>query len=244
MTDHAPVSALERMGIPGSLSAPARMTAADGALAPVAPEPVQVPPRPRVAPLSAGRYALQCTIDQPTHDLLRRAQALLGHAVPSGDVGQVLGRALELLVTRLEKRRFGATDRPRPCPRRRDDADPRDIPAEIRRMVWKRDGGRCTFTSDAGRRCESRTALEFDHIEPVARGGESTPGNLRLRCRAHNQHEAERTFGRDFMRHERERAQQARETVRQEREQARTREHSSAPAPTASTERFDSRSRP
>jgi hypothetical protein len=36
--------------------------------------------------------------------------------------------------------------------------------------------------------------LEFDHIEPVARGGHATTANLRLRCRAHNQYEADRIF--------------------------------------------------
>ncbi len=49
-----------------------------------------------------------------------------------------------------------------------------------------------------------RDGLEFDHIVPVARGGESTEDNLRLRCRAHNQLEAERTFGAGFMRRKRE----------------------------------------
>jgi hypothetical protein len=41
--------------------------------------------------------------------------------------------------------------------------------------------------------------LEFDHIEAVARGGEATAENVRLRCRAHNQHAAECTFGSGFM---------------------------------------------
>ena len=41
--------------------------------------------------------------------------------------------------------------------------------------------------------------LEFDHIEAFARGGEATTANIRLRCRAHNQYEAERTFGAGFM---------------------------------------------
>jgi hypothetical protein len=49
--------------------------------------------------------------------------------------------------------------------------------------------------------------LEYDHVEPVARGGEATTGNIRPRCRAHNQFGAERTFGTAFMRHKREEAQ-------------------------------------
>jgi hypothetical protein len=37
----------------------------------------------------------------------------------------------------------------------------------------------------------------------------ATVENLRLRCRAHNQYEAERTFGTEFMRHKRESARPA-----------------------------------
>ena len=77
----------------------------------------------------------------------------------------------------------------------------------MKRAVWERDGGQCTFVSESGHRCESRTRLEFDHVEPVATGGHATVKGLRLRCRAHNQFEAERAFGRDFMNTKRERAQ-------------------------------------
>ena len=59
----------------------------------------------KVAPLSAERFALQVTIDQGTHDKLRYAQALLGHAVPAGDVAAVLDRALDRLIEALERRK-------------------------------------------------------------------------------------------------------------------------------------------
>ena len=61
--------------------------------------------------------------------------------------------------------------------------------------------------SDRGKRCEARTRLEFDHIEPVARGGRATVGGLRLRCRAHNQYAAECTLGTEFMSGKRQEAQ-------------------------------------
>jgi hypothetical protein len=66
--------------------------------------------------------------------------------------------------------------------------------------------------SEAGHRCPTRRRLEFDHVQEVARGGSATASNLRLRCRAHNQYGAERTFGSEFMRQKREaaRAVQAR----------------------------------
>jgi len=127
---------------------------------------------------------------------LRYAQALLSHALPSGDVDQVLDRALDALIYQLEKRKIGITASPR---RARPSTRKRHIPAAVRRTVWNRDGGQCTFVSADGKRCDQRRFLEFDHIEPVARGGEATFQNIRLRCRRHNQYEAERAFGVVFM---------------------------------------------
>jgi hypothetical protein len=75
----------------------------------------------------------------------------------------------------------------------------RTIPVAVRRAVWERDGGACTFTSDDGRRCGSAWMLELDHIQPVALGGASTIDNLRVRCRGHNVLYAEGWFGREHM---------------------------------------------
>jgi 5-methylcytosine-specific restriction endonuclease McrA len=175
----------------------------------LAPERVAI--RARVTPLSSRSYALQATIDPETQDYLRRAQELLGAQVPAGDIAQVLKLALKELVTRLEKQKFAATDRPR-VPRVPTATNPRSIPAHIRRAVWKRDQGQCTFESESGHRCPARTGLQFDHVHEVARGGETLASNLRLLCRAHNQYTAERTFGAEFMRHKRIAAAEARET--------------------------------
>lgn len=71
----------------------------------------------------------------------------------------------------------------------------RRIPAEVRRRVWERDGGRCAFVDDSGRRCAERRHLELDHVVPFARGGANGEENVRLLCRAHNQHLARRVFG-------------------------------------------------
>jgi hypothetical protein len=83
--------------------------------------PAEAPPapRPKLSPLAPERFALQVTIGKATHDKLRYAQELLGHTIPSGDVAQVLDRALDALIARLEKRKFAATSRPRPGPARR-----------------------------------------------------------------------------------------------------------------------------
>ena len=69
----------------------------------------------------------------------------------------------------------------------------RSIPAAVKREVWRRDQGCCTFVDrDSGRRCGSRFFLEMDHIVPVAVGGGAEPGNLVLRCAAHHRYRHER----------------------------------------------------
>ncbi len=189
------------------------MLVAENALSPAPGQVTTTPaaPRPRVAPLAPGRFELRVTLDQEAHSMLRAAQELLGHAIPSGDIGQVLKRALSKLVEAEEKRVFALTARTRP---RRGRPNGRYVPAEVRREVVIRDGRRCTFRSDSGTRCPARARLEFDHVVPVAKGGESTAANLRLRCRAHNQFEAERQFGAGFMADKREESTNRRSRVR------------------------------
>jgi hypothetical protein len=153
----------------------------------------QPPPAPE-------HYRMQVVIPKGTHDKLRHAQALLSHAVPSGDVVKVLDRALDLLITHLERRKIGAREgRTTETPRRTRAMAKHYVPAHVRRAVWDRDHGQCTFVSAGGNRCSARTLLEYDHAQPVARGGTSTVANVRLRCRAHNQCEARRAFGSGFM---------------------------------------------
>ncbi len=148
--------------------------------------------RARLVPLSPGRYAVQATVDQETYDLLREAKALLGHSVPSGDVAEVLKRALGLLVQKLKAQKFGRTAHPRP---QQVEPKGRNIPAAVQRIVSERDHEQCTFVSAGGRRCEARTRLEYDHVRPIACGGKTTVANLRLLCRQHNQHMARVAYG-------------------------------------------------
>ena len=65
----------------------------------------------------------------------------------------------------------------------------RAIPAAVRRQVWERDRGCCSYVDRAsGRRCGSRHLLEIDHVVPYALGGSAEPDNLRLLCAAHHRH--------------------------------------------------------
>ena len=187
-------------------------------------------PRARVTPRAAGRYAWQLTADQPLQDMLEEARELIG---PAGarELQDVLKRALTLLVESLRKSRCAATEHPAA---QRAAAAGRYIPRAVVRAAWARDGGQCTFTAPDGRRCCERSGLELDHVIPFARGGKSTPDNLRLLCRAHNLHEAERAYGADHVQAQREasraRAQQANALDAERRTRAEARDTRARPA--------------
>jgi hypothetical protein len=152
------------------------------------------PPAADIAPLSPDRFRLQVTMAGDAVEKLELAQDLLSHAMPSGDVAAVLERALDLLLEDLLRRKFAATDDPRDG--RAPAAGSRYIPAGVKRAVYLRDRGRCAFVGRTGHRCNDRRFLEIHHRVPFAFGGPPTVENTSLRCRSHNQHEAEIDFGR------------------------------------------------
>ena len=167
--------------------------------------PALAPPAPAHRPIientSPERYRVQFTIGKDSHDRLRRLQALLRREIPNGDAGTIVERALALLLEKVEGAKVGATKSPRPSPPIRPGTDrtssspSRDVARHDKRTVWNRDGAQCGFVAPDGRRCTERAFLEFHHVHPYALGGPTTAGNLSLRCRRHNQYEAELVFG-------------------------------------------------
>jgi hypothetical protein len=177
-----------------------------------------------VQPLSPGRYKVQFTASAELRHKLDRLRALIG--VPDGDLAAVIEQAVTEKLERLEARRFsqtkarrqGPTDaKPqrspeldatdarssRPIPARTEDTRPRSssryIPAAVRRAVYQRDGGRCGYVDDQGRRCPERDRLEFHHRHPFGLGGDHSLANIRLMCRAHNAYLAESDYGQEAM---------------------------------------------
>jgi hypothetical protein len=147
-------------------------------------------PVSRVEPLSPEAFKIQFTASRALRDKLNEARDLLRHANPEGDIASTIERALDLLIEKVKKDRFAVVDKPRQ-PARPQKPGSRNIPAAVRREVYKRDEGRCTFETSDGHRCNERGRLEFDHIEGFARTREHSVEKIRLRCRAHNQLAAE-----------------------------------------------------
>jgi hypothetical protein len=169
----------------------------------IGPPPLLPARRPIIETTSPERYRVQFTIGKESHERLRRVQALLRREIPDGDPGAIFDRALKLLLEKVEKRKLGAAAKPRPRPIRsetdRELRTPilpsRDVARHVKRAVSRRDDGQCAFVAPDGRRCTERAFLEFHHIRPYAKGGPATVENNSLRCRRHNEYEAELVFG-------------------------------------------------
>jgi hypothetical protein len=143
---------------------------------------VCLPPPSRkavVEPLAPARFKVQFTASAALRDKLERLAALLRSEVPDGDLGAVVDRAVTDTLERLEARRFGKTMAPRKTLAETDTAvASRHVPAAVRRAVRERDGERCRFVDEQGRRCSERKRLEFHHSHPYAMGGGHKPDNF------------------------------------------------------------------
>jgi 5-methylcytosine-specific restriction endonuclease McrA len=162
---------------------------------------VAAPARPAVVePLAPSRYQVRFTASAELREKLERLQALMRSSVPDADLARIIDIAVTEKLQRVEAKRFARTQAPRKGLAATDTTPAsRHIPAAVRRLVYQRDGGRCAYRDRYGRRCAKRHDLEFHHKHPFARGGDHSPANLTLMCRAHNTLVAEQDYGEDVM---------------------------------------------
>jgi 5-methylcytosine-specific restriction endonuclease McrA len=156
------------------------------------------PPRPEVVkPLTPELHRLNVTVSADFIAELEQVRAALSHKCPGGEFEQVVREAFKLVLERDRKRK-ALTDRPRAQSETPGEND-RYVPAAVKRAVWERDQGRCTWPMGDGELCGSTHRLEFDHDLEVALGGKPTIENIRLLCKSHNLMKAEQRLGRTFM---------------------------------------------
>ncbi len=170
----------------------------------LAPSPAPAPRRDErravIAPLAEETFKFQFTASRACRDKFRQAQDLLRHRIPDGDLATIFETALDLVIVQVKKERFATGRKARQPPTEAaDESCSRHIPDAIKREVFERDGGRCTFADERGRRCAETGALEFDHRDGFARTHLHRADRIRLLCRAHNQYAAEQMYGGAFM---------------------------------------------
>jgi hypothetical protein len=147
-------------------------------------------------PLTPNLQRLHMTVSRQFIDKLEAARKGQGHAQPGASAEKVLEAALDLLLAQQAKRR-AEVKKPQKNPR--PSKNPGHVPAAVKRAVWSRDDGKCTWPLDSGGICGSTLRLEIDHVVPRGRGGPSTVENCRLTCAMHNQLAARQVSGDDWM---------------------------------------------
>jgi len=163
--------------------------------------PAPLPWRTMITPLTDDTFKVQFVASRRLRDKLREAQDLLRHRVPDGDLATVVEKAVDVLIEQVKKERFATGRKPRKeALGDSGETVSRHIPDAVKRFVYERDGGRCTFVDEQGRTCGETAALEFDHVDGFARTYSHEPDRIRLLCRAHNRFAAEQMYGRAFMR--------------------------------------------
>jgi hypothetical protein len=182
---------------PDQFAARAEELRLDGASGADKVAPVQ---RPVVEPIAPARFRVRFDASAELRDKLERLQALMRPSVPDGDLAKIIDALVTEKLERLEAKRFAKTKKPRKGLAGTDTTPKtRHIPAPVRRAVHERDGGRCTYVDERGRRCTARHRLEFHHQEPFGRGGRHSLRNLHLVCRIHNALLAEQDYGKEVM---------------------------------------------
>jgi hypothetical protein len=162
---------------------------------------VAPPARPRCTvfePLSPARYRMQFTAGPELRDDLEALKALMRSEVPDGDLALIVGKAVRQMRQSLEARRFAQTKSPRKKTKQTNGSS-RYLPSDVRRFVYRRDGGQCRFVDAQGRRCPERYRLEYHHRHPFGLGGGPERDNICLMCGLHNRYLAELDYGRKKM---------------------------------------------
>jgi 5-methylcytosine-specific restriction endonuclease McrA len=134
------------------------------------------PPRLDVVkPISPGYIELRLTITEDTWKKISSLKGSVAHRLPNPTLGELVGIICDIAVDKSSTYSHAA---PRAASRK----------SPLHRQVFLRDGNKC-------QNCGSQHALEVDHIQPKALGGENTLENLRLLCRNCNQRKAIEAYG-------------------------------------------------
>jgi len=149
----------------------------------------------RVRPVSATCAELKLVLQDALLQKLEKIKGLLAHQMNGNTYADLLEKMAEIVLDRIDPERKPAKLKVAPeipSPAR----ESRYVPAAIKRAIWKRAHGQCEFCDPlTKRRCEGKSHLQLDHIQPFAFGGASSEGNLRLFCAAHNRWAAIQKFG-------------------------------------------------
>lgn len=152
-----------------------------------------VPPLPESSPQPSvvQTFKIQCALSDEGYRKLKEVQSLLSHNATS------IGDVVERLCDDFLRKHSPVREVKRTCSFPKEGS--RYIPRALKKAVWERDGGCCSYVGPDGTRCGSTFQVQVDHVHPFALGGKTELGNVRCLCSSHNAFAAREVFGRPFM---------------------------------------------
>lgn len=171
-------------------------------------------PKEKEKIISKEQTEVKFIMSEELKEKLEEVRSLLGLRGMSLTFSEVLRAMADLSIEALKEKRFGkkrvrkalgkresgnrsefkgitsAEQKLTPAPESQSN-NQRYIPKSIKYKIWQRDKGKCS-------NCQSKVNLNFDHIKPIAFGGESIEENLRLLCHHCNQRAGIKIFGNGF----------------------------------------------
>ena len=170
-------------------------------------------PKERHRQVSSTHTEVRLVMDDQLKDKLEDVRSLLGQNAAELSYAELMSAMADVCLSGLKAKRFGkkrtssAENRTSGAERKEkpvatqvlstskgsERRKTRYIPQRIKHEVWRRDRGCCT-------QCGSRQRLNYDHVIPLAKNGETTSSNLRLLCFNCNQRAAMAVFGVGFIR--------------------------------------------
>ena len=175
-------------------------------------------PQEKTKPLTPENTFYQFTANKKLHKNIERLKNLTSHQNPEGKLETLFEKITEIALEKLdpirrEDRRAKREQKvsrssgkasgmgPKKAQCRGERINPslstlkvdRYISKKLKDQVWVRDQGRCQYKNrKTGKICGAKALLELDHKYPFSLGGEHSEENLQLRCRAHNQFQAQK----------------------------------------------------
>ncbi|MBX3040354.1 MAG: HNH endonuclease [Bdellovibrionaceae bacterium] len=149
----------------------------------------------RIKPQKDDSIRLETTFTPEQFEDLKQAKSLLSHTCPDGAWNDVIGSlAKDFNKRKLRdvpsgKRESFATSIQNAGPSEKPSHRREHLRIAIKRDLLKKAQNRCEYTDlKTQKRCSSTYQLEVEHIQPLALGGSNSLENLRILCRAHNNH--------------------------------------------------------
>ena len=158
------------------------------------PAPSPGPPPVQTEVLTESLSRVHMTVDRDYEDLLKAIRAAYSHKMPGAADCELLKECMRVALKQKEERN-GIVDKPRADRIGKDGK----VSQSVKRIVKRRDEGKCQWRSEDGGICGSTYRIEFHHKQDRAKGGEGTPENVILLCEKHHLLATEIAWGDDYI---------------------------------------------